>query len=45
MKKYDLTQIEYREFPAISTSDIKQVLDNPYKFKIYPIIARIQSAW
>ena len=34
MKKYDLTQREYREFPAISTSDIKQVLDNPYKFKI-----------
>ena len=34
MRKYDLTQREYREFPAISTSDIKQVLDNPYKFKI-----------
>lgn len=34
MKKLDLTQAEYRAYPAISTSDIKQILDNPYKFKI-----------
>ena len=32
--KYELTQEEYRSYPALSTSDIKLILENPYKFKI-----------
>ena len=34
MEKLSLTQADYRAYPALSTSDIKQVLDNPYKFRV-----------
>ena len=34
MEKLSLTQEDYRAYPALSTSDIKQALDNPYKFRI-----------
>ena len=34
MEKLSLTQEDYRAYPALSTSDITQALDNPYKFRI-----------
>lgn len=34
METKEMTQTEYRKYPAISASDIKAILDNPYLFKL-----------